>query len=175
MKWMNTLRGGLVAVATVGMLLPQLSFAAQAEAALPTPTINILDVTLQEDGNLRGQVLDSQGAAVPEAIVAVVQQGKAVAAARTDAEGRYTVPGLKTGVYHVVTDKGITVCRVWMPGTAPPSSQPEALIVNGDQVIRGALGNGGVGAFLSNPWVLGAIVATAIAVPLALDDKDDGS
>lgn len=29
--------------------------------------------------------------------------------------------------------------------------------------------------FLTNPWVLGAIVATAIAVPLAIHDSDDGS
>jgi hypothetical protein len=26
--------------------------------------------------------------------------------------------------------------------------------------------------FLSNPWVLGGIVAAAIAIPLALDDDD---
>jgi hypothetical protein len=29
--------------------------------------------------------------------------------------------------------------------------------------------------FLSNPWVLAAIVATAIAVPIAVHDNDDGS
>jgi hypothetical protein len=30
-------------------------------------------------------------------------------------------------------------------------------------------------SFLTNPWVLGAVVATAIAIPLAIDDTDDGS
>ena len=29
--------------------------------------------------------------------------------------------------------------------------------------------------FLTNPWALGSIVATAIAIPLALHDDDDGS
>ena len=29
--------------------------------------------------------------------------------------------------------------------------------------------------FLTNPWILGAAVAAAIAVPIAIDDSDDGS
>jgi len=29
--------------------------------------------------------------------------------------------------------------------------------------------------FLSNPWVLGGVVATAIAIPLALSSDDDDS
>ena len=29
--------------------------------------------------------------------------------------------------------------------------------------------------FLSNPWVVGSIVATTIAIPLALHDSDDSS
>jgi hypothetical protein len=29
--------------------------------------------------------------------------------------------------------------------------------------------------FFTNPWALGAVVAAAIAVPLAIDDSDDAS
>lgn len=176
MKCWKLARSVPIALATVGLLLPQVSLASERAAdATTTLAVKMIDVALHEDGSLRGQVLDSQGTPVPETTLAVVHQGKAVAAVKTDQEGHYSVPALKPGVYQVVTDKGITVCRAWTARTAPPSSQAEALVVNGDQVIRGGLGNGGVGAFLSNPWVLGAIVATAIAVPLALDDKDDGS
>lgn len=39
----------------------------------------------------------------------------------------------------------------------------------------GGIYQGRTMGFLTNPWVLGAVVATAIAVPLALDDSDDGS
>jgi hypothetical protein len=28
--------------------------------------------------------------------------------------------------------------------------------------------------FLTNPWAIGAVVAAAIAIPLAIDDSDDG-
>ncbi len=33
----------------------------------------------------------------------------------------------------------------------------------------------GRSSFLSNPWVLGGIVAAAIAIPLAIHDDDEGS
>jgi len=43
------------------------------------------------------------------------------------------------------------------------------------EITGGYYPQGGRWSFLKNPWVLGAIVATAIAVPLAIDDSDDGS
>ena len=45
-------------------------------------------------------------------------------------------------------------------------------MVNSDEVARANLGNGGLGGMLANPWVLGLIVAAAIAIPIALDDSD---
>jgi hypothetical protein len=175
MRWINRLGAKLAVLAVIGMVLPQWGFASESAATKATPAFDIIDVTLREDGSLRGQVLDSQGIAVAAADVVVVHQGKVVATVQTDQDGRYVATGLKTGVYQIVTEKGITVCRLWSPAAAPPSSQAEALIVNGEQVIRGSLGGRSLGSWLSNPWVLGAIVAAAIAIPLALDDKKDGS
>jgi predicted ribosomally synthesized peptide with nif11-like leader len=49
------------------------------------------------------------------------------------------------------------------------------------EAVAGGLARGrqiarpGIASFLKNPWVLGAIVATAIAVPLAISDEDDGA
>lgn len=176
MKWMRRFRGCVVALAAVGILLPQMSFAAAPAAGAHAPALTIRDVALDRQGSLRGQVVDVDGQQIADAKVAAVQQGKIVAQGKTDAAGRYEIAGLKSGVYQVVTDDGITVCRVWSAGTAPPAAQSDALIVNGDPVIRARLGRGGgVIGFLSNPWVLGALVAAAIAIPLALDDDDDGS
>jgi len=41
--------------------------------------------------------------------------------------------------------------------------------------ITGGYYQGGRLSFLTNPWILGSIVAAAIAVPLAIHDSDDGS
>ena len=43
------------------------------------------------------------------------------------------------------------------------------------EIMGGYYPQGGKRSFLTNPWALGAIVAAAIAVPLAIDDSDDGS
>lgn len=171
MKSRITLRGILVALAAVSMLLPTSSFATEPIADHARSAISIIDVALGEDGSLRGQVLDLQGAPMTQTTVAVVQQGKVLATTQTDAQGRYTFNGMNTGFYQVVTDQGLTVCRVWTAETAPPSALTETLVVDGLQTVRGGMNGRPWGSFLSNPWVLGGIVAAAIAIPLALDKK----
>jgi hypothetical protein len=179
MKWKERFRAGLVALAATGILAPQPSVAsgpmASASVAGPVaPAHSVRDFALQHDGTLRGQVVDAAGHGASETEIAVLQQGRVVVSGRTDAQGHYALHGLQAGVSQVVTEQGVTVCRVWTARTAPPSAQANALLVHDDQVIRGHLGNGGLVRFLSNPWVLGGIVAAAIVIPLALD-RDDAS
>lgn len=173
MKWMDRLRGLLVAAASVSMILPQFAYAASSGQPARPMSAAVRDVALRDGNALTGQVLDAAGAPVAGTAVAVVDQSRTVATAVTGDDGRFTITGVKAGVHQVATAKGVTVCRLWAPGTAPPAAQPDALVVNGDTVVRGAQGGGGVIGFLSNPWVLGGIVAAAIAIPLILDD--DGS
>lgn len=152
------------------MILPQFAYAASSGQPARPVSAAVRDVALRDGGYLTGQVLDAAGAPVAATPVAVVNQGRAVATALTGQDGRFTIVGVKAGVYEVATTKGVTVCRLWAPQAAPPSASPDALIVNGDTVVRGGVGGGGVIGFLSNPWVLAGIVAAAIAIPLALDD-----
>lgn len=159
-------------MASFGILVPQLAFGigpADGRQAVAHPTAAVSDIALQDNGLLQGQVLDMQGAPVKGVPVAVVQQDKLIAAAKTDTNGRFAIAGLSGGVFQVVTAKGGAAYRLWAPNTAPPAAQAGALIVNGDTVVRGGM-NGGVLGFLSNPWVLGGIVATAIVLPIVLDD-----
>jgi hypothetical protein len=171
MKARLSLRGALVALALVNMMLPSSGFATEPIAEHARSAVSIIDVALSEDGILRGQVLDLQGAPMMQTTVAVVQQGEVMATTQTDAQGRYTFDGLNTGLYQVVTEQGLTVCRVWTAEAAPPSALAETLVVDGLQTVRGGMSGRPWGSFLSNPWVLGGIVAAAIAVPLALDKK----
>jgi len=176
MKLVAIVRGTLVALASIGVLLPQLALGADtfqpSQSALNTA---VRDVALQTDGLLKGQVLDMQGAPVPGIPVVVVRQGKPIATTKTGADGSFSVAGLSGGVYQIVTAQGGAVYRLWAPRTAPPGATASALIVNGDTVVRGGMGGGGLIGFLANPWVLGAIVATAIALPLVLDEDEDAS
>jgi hypothetical protein len=116
-------------------------------------------------------LIDPQGAPEAGIDVALVKDGAVVAAARTDTEGRFALADMKAGVYQLQTPRANAVCRVWAPNTAPPVAQPGVLLVSSQNVVR----QQSIFSVLANPWVLGGIVAAAIAIPLALDDDDDDS
>jgi hypothetical protein len=161
----------LAFLALVGVLMPQPLLAVDSTASSAASAAKIRDVALDASGTLHGQVLDSRGAVAEGLVLHVLQGGQEVAAAQTDHEGRFQVDGLRGGVYQLATQQSATSYRVWNQRGAPPAAQPTALIIVGQDVVRGQ------GAFdvLTNPWVLGGIVAAAIAIPLALDGDDDGS
>jgi len=140
-----------------------------AQAAGPAflTTSRVADVALTSAGDLRGQVLDAQGVAQPKIKVSIGQTNQQPTFVSTDSEGRFVVQGLAAGVYQVQTPRGGGMYRVWAPRTAPPSAQPGVLVVNDGQIVRGYGSNGA--HFLANPWVMGLIVAAAIAIPLAID------
>jgi hypothetical protein len=162
------------------MVLPQAVLAAPPAPSAP-------DVALEAGGLMVGQVVDAQGAPRAGAPVVIQQKGVEVARTVADGQGRFAFSGVRGGVYHLVTSNGQAMYRCWAEGTAPPVAQQGALLVAGD-VVRGQCGSCGTdpcacggggglfgGGWLSNPWVLAAIVATAIAVPIAVSDNDDGS
>ena len=178
MRVLKLLRGCTIALASVGTLLPQLAYGVQATAA-PTATapdsraMTIHDVALRPGGVLQGQVVDSQGQPAAATRVVLAQEGKPTAATQTDAQGRFAFTGLKGGMYQLATAQGGGMYRLWSPNAAPPAARADALLVHGDEVVRGRMGNGNVLGFLANPWVLGAMVAAAIAIPLALDSENN--
>jgi len=156
-----------VALACVGMLLPQRLMAATTISAQPM----VHDIALGDNGSLSGQVVDSQGIAQSNAEVSVWQNENKVATTKSDEKGNFQVSGLRSGVHQVAAGEGVSVYRFWAPNTAPPSATDQAMVVNDQNVVRG---NGVVG-FLTNPWVLAGIVAAAIAIPIALNNNDDKS
>jgi hypothetical protein len=147
-------------------------FAPAANAAVVAPASTPRDVALQKDGVLVGHVVDAQGAVLAEAPVSIRLAGKEIARVQSDKNGQFSVPNLKGGVYEVATVGSNEVYRAWAPRTAPPVAQKGVLMVANGDVVRGQYG-GPLGWMAAHPIATGAIVATAIAVPLALDDDDD--
>jgi hypothetical protein len=167
MKVSKLMHGCIVALTCFGFLSADLARAAGPAVA------KIRDVALQSAGVLQGQVVDQQG--VPQAgkQVAAVQSGKAISVAKTDEAGRFTMASLPGGVYELQTASNSEVCRLWAPRTAPPAAQDRVLLVSNSNVVLGQHGGGGALGWLANPWVLGGIVAAAIAIPLAVASNDD--
>jgi hypothetical protein len=141
----------------------QLLPAAVAAGQLPTVT----DVALRDGGLLIGQVVDPQGAAKAGVQVNIGTGQQTLASAVTDKAGYFAFCGLQGGVYRITAQEGQGAYRAWALGTAPPSAQQGALLVDGKNVVRGASGDG-LQFYLSNPWVLGTIAVVAAGTTTAV-------
>ena len=164
-----------ICVTLAGLCFSQAS-AATSPASSAT---GVADVALRDGGVLHGQLLDPQGRPVANAPVRLMNGEQELAETRTDAQGAFAFRGLRGGVYQVAGAGGAGIYRLWAPGTAPPSARPGVLLVAGDDLVRGNLRSFGhcCGSWcryhLSNPVVLTAVVATAIAVPVAIHNARD--
>ena len=100
--------------ASLGITAPQLSYGAEA-ATRPTPSAvaPVRDVALSTRGNLQGKVVDSSGKPLVASQVQLRQNGKVAGQAATDVTGKFTVAGVRPGLYEVATDNVTGVYRVW--------------------------------------------------------------
>jgi hypothetical protein len=185
---MNTarfVRGVVLSLATFGTCVPEIACAAE----LPTPPV--LDVALRDGGVLQGRVVNLQGSGVPGTSVTLRAGDRTVAAGTTAADGSFRAEGLKGGMYQVVTVQGQGIYRLWSAGTAPPAAQSEVIVYTQNRAVDsrvvvytqnccndgccnsgccgGCCSDGCLKMLLCNPIVIGGLVATAVAVPVALN------
>jgi hypothetical protein len=149
-----------VFLALTGLLVPAPLLA--DGGATPAPALT--DVALRPGGLLVGQLVNPQGKPLAKVKVTLEDdQGRELAATVTDEQGQFAIQGVRGGVHQIVTPQGRWFYRLWTSEMAPPSAQQGALIVVGD-TVRGAPAK----FWYTNPLVIGAVVATAIAVPVAV-------
>lgn len=164
----QSLQAAAVALACAGMLFQPAAMAAP-QAMITT------DIALRDGGVLVGQVVDGQGVALARTPVAVLQNNKEIARVETDKQGTFAVAGLKGGVYQVASLGHQGVYRLWAAQTAPPAAKKGLIMVSGN-VVRGQGPFSTVTGWISeHPLMTTAILATAIAVPLAIDDDNPSS
>jgi hypothetical protein len=175
------------AVACIGLVLPPTAFAAEQvqpqQPQQPQPLFRTSDVALRNGGLLVGQVVNQAGAPQAGAVVAIRYADREVVRTTTDKDGVFAAQGLRGGQYQLATENGQSICRLWAVETAPPSAQQSALIVSGQDVVRGQFGMPGYGPMTdwvewikSHPYITAGVVAAAIAIPIALsDDWSSGS
>jgi len=97
----------------------------------------IKDVELTKSGTLYGQVFTSQGQAVPNALVQLKHQGKPVAAAKTNPQGRFAISGVRGGAHEVVVGAVHSPVRLWSTGSAPRNATTGIVVAAEETVIRG--------------------------------------
>jgi len=165
MKNLRLVRGIAVGLATWALCLPPVAFAADQ---VPTPAI--ADVAMADGGILHGQVVDLQGSGAAGVPVGVKTQNKPLVRTVSGPEGRFEVKDLRGGVYQVAAGDGQGVYRLWAAKAAPPSAQKNAIVYTQNAAPRGY-----AKMLLTNPIVVAGVVATAIAVPVALANSNSSS
>lgn len=165
------------ALACLGLVLPTSPAAAQTPAtaskAAPVTLPAIADVALRETGGLSGVVLNVNGLPMARTEVSVLQAGQVVTRTTTDTLGQFNTDRLRGGVYQVAAGHSVTTLRVWELQAAPPSARRGAMIVGSAQVVRGQRPFDS--PIRAEVYILGAVVAAAIAIPIIITNSDNDS
>lgn len=177
------------ALAAVPLILPMMPDPVQANdqtpkqnsvATRPLTDFRPADIKLQPGNFLVGQVRDAHGAIVPNADILVTQAHREIARATANESGEFSVFVPKGGVYLVTSGDSLQLVRAWTAAAAPPNSRDQLLLVPPTIVVRGQNpGSSLLGMSSGTATVVGlavaAGVATAIAVPLALNSNNKKS
>jgi hypothetical protein len=120
--------------------------------------------------------VDQQGVAKANAAVSIRFANHEVVSTTTDNNGVFAAKGLRGGQYQLSTDEGTSVCRLWAPETAPPAARPAALVVTGNNVVRG---QGPVESWVAwmkaHPYLTAGTIGALIAIPVVAANSDSGS
>lgn len=173
MRPLHRLRTMATVAVMLGILFPEASLQAASPAGLaptasasPSPALPISDIALGAEGSLSGLVVDVQGLPVSQAPVVLRQAGQPGAAVTTDRLGQFRISGVPGGTYQLTVGSQSRLLRLWATETAPPQAKPMAVVVVGDQVLRGQRPLSSL--WTSDALVIPALVAAGIAIPLSV-------
>ncbi len=142
--------------------------------------VRCADIALKRGGTLLGQVVNTAGVGVP-AVEVQLTNGRQTWTSRTGSQGWFQLTELRGGTYLLQAAGKTQRIRAWTAGTAPPHACQGVLIAPTTDVVRGQrVVSPNTNQFfrvakqrLTNPWVVGGIVATAVTIPVAIHNADD--
>ena len=173
MKTLRKIQSWTTCLALLGLLTPIQPAAAQQTSArggaAGSPLVR--DIALDTGGMLSGVVVDGSGKPTSKPIEVTTQTGQLVTRAASSTDGRFSITGLRGGVYRLATPETSIVCRLWSPGAAPPVAAKQLLVISDPSVARGQRPIGEL--FCSPPFIVGALLVAAIVIPIAIHNSQD--
>lgn len=133
----NNLGIRFAALAVTALVLPLNAAEPRSTATHSAP---LIDVALAQGGELVGVILGSDGSPVSDTLVQVLYRRSIIATVKTDAQGRWRIQGLRSGVHVVRTSQSQQTCRFWTAEAAPPLAKRGIILAGSNAVIRGQCG-----------------------------------
>ena len=182
---MSRMQWFLTTLATLGVIVAPM-YGGEPPVAMTHTSESLLDVALDPTGDLQARLLNTASDPLAGRRVEVVKNGQVIAHAETDELGRLTIPGLTGGVYQLRTANTTCVFRVWTNTAAPPSAVTNVAMTETGIVVRGqgacdcgsctsCTGTAPVGFAPAEPIMIAALLAAAIAVPIAVHNSGSDS
>jgi len=169
-----------VGLSCIGLILPTSALEAAPATAVatrrpvgPQPDELGSDVELDLVGSMHGLVVNVEGAPIANETVTLFQTGRELARTHTDAQGRFRIGQLRGGTYALSLGGHGRLIRAWTADTAPPAARNVALIVVGDEVIRGQMPLEEF--FASDAVIIVGMVAAMVAIPIAVHNSGPSS
>ena len=133
MQFSRKLTHAVVALACIGMIVPQTIFAAPKVAVQVSKA---RDVALNSSGDLSGAVLNATAKPVDGAKVVLSQNGKPVAQVISKKDGTFNLPQVKSGNYEIAVGEAKAPIRVWKSEAAPANAARKMALAS-EGAIRG--------------------------------------
>ena len=140
MKFYPFFKAAVAGLACVGTLIPAGVLEAaepQSETVAKKPARVVMDVRLDRDGVLHGQVVNADHKSVADAVISVREARQEIVRTKSDANGRFAVKDLKPGNYYIMAGTTHGVYRVWMDRAAPPKSLDTVKMISDLSLLRG--------------------------------------
>jgi len=141
--------------------------------------IRSTDITLAQQGTLKGTVLNVSAQPVSGIPVNVLHDETVVATATSDEQGQFSVQGLRKGAHVIQVGSVQQPVRFWGESAAPPASASQMAIVVDEEIVRGQMGyfppNTVNNTLTANTGVLlliGGAVAIVLGTTLGADNDD---
>jgi hypothetical protein len=161
------LRLFLSGIAIATCLIPVASLGKQPTG---TPQYRLSrDVQLDKNGLLNGQLINIAGEPVANTTIEIRHRNQRLDVAITNEDGEFRLRVNKTGAY-LITVSGMQItCRCWTATAAPPAATDDLVLMSPEKTVRGQRPFADI---ITNPLFVGAVIATAVAIPIAVSTSD---
>lgn len=164
----------VVVVLIIGLCTSPLARVAAQDRGLVRPLAGqrtrVLDVALSPHGTLSGQIVDSAGLPLANQPILAARVNEQPLEVTSNEQGRFSIVGMRGGLYQLSAGGAAVACRCWLAGTAPPAAGTQVLLVAEEDIQRGQRP---IADLIAGPVLIGLIIAAAIAIPIAVHNSQD--